>query len=322
MPILKEFLHLDLKPENIQVGEFGEVLVCDWGLAKVVDSVDDPVDSDLDPCLYNDITLDGVIKGTPGFMAPEQIDFEKGEKDKRTDVYELGGILYSILVYRPPVDNSDVQQTLDETVEGKIPSPSNIVKNRYIPNSLEAVAMKALMLNPDDRYQNVIELRNEISKWMGGFATAAENAGFAKSFWLLFKRHKAVGLLLIVIIISTIYSFIKIKENEEIALKNEVEAREALELYEEEKKQSEIMGREASPRLVWMAKQVLNSFEYNKALKLADKAVDRDPNNKFAHAIKGQVHFFRQEYKQALASFEQSGKLQKQSPYKRYIAQK
>ena len=62
---LKGILHLDLKPSNIQVGEYGEVLVCDWGLAKVIDTPEDTIDGELDPCLYNDITLDGVIKAPP-----------------------------------------------------------------------------------------------------------------------------------------------------------------------------------------------------------------------------------------------------------------
>ena len=307
----KGIIHLDLKPENIRVGDFGEVLVCDWGLAKVIDSPEEiAADIDLDPCLYNDITLDGVIKGTPGFMAPEQIDFKLGGKDKRTDVYALGGILYSMLALKPPVDKKDVQKTLDDTIEGNIRPPSvTAPKDRLVSLSLEAVSMKALRFHQDDRYQTVAELRNEIHKWMGGFATDAENAGFMKALWLLLKRHKAVSFLLLVILTSTILAFYQIKEKEERATL-------ALNLYEEEKKQTEIIGREASPRLVYMAKQALNSFEYDKALKLADKSIDRDPNNKFAHAMKGMTHFFRQEFNQALASFNQSGKFQKQKPYK------
>ena len=310
----KGIIHLDLKPENIRVGDFGEVLVCDWGLAKVIDSPEEePVDIDLDPCLYNDITLDGVIKGTPGFMAPEQVDFKLGDKDKRTDVYALGGILYSMLALKPPVDNKDVQKTLDETVEGKIKNPSETAPSgRIVSPSLEAVAMKALRLKQDERYQSVAELRNEIYKWMGGFATDAENAGFAKSLWLLLKRHKAVSFLLIIILISSVFAVYKIKENEH-------RATEALALYEEEKKQTEIIGREASPRLVYLSKQALNSFEYKKALKLADRAIDRDENNKFAYAMKGMTHFYRQEFNQAQEAFKKSGKFQKQNPYDKMI---
>ena len=310
----KGILHLDLKPENIRVGEFGEVLVCDWGLAKVIDSPEEePADIDLDPCLYNDITLDGVIKGTPGFMAPEQVEFKLGEKDKRTDVYALGGILYSLLALRPPIDHKDVQKTLDDTVAGKINPPSQSApKEREVSLSLEAVTMKALRLNAKERYQTVAELRQEIYKWMGGFATDAENAGFAKSLLLLLKRHKAVSVLLLVILISSIFAVYKIKENEQ-------RATEALALYEEEKKQTEILGREASPRYVYMAKQALNSFEYKKALKLADRAIDRDANNLFAYAMKGMTHFFRQEFNLALEAFGKSGKFQKKKPYDKMI---
>ena len=310
----KGILHLDLKPENIRVGDFGEVLVCDWGLAKVIGSEEEEaVDIDLDPCLYNDITLDGVIKGTPGFMAPEQVDFKLGEKDKRTDVYALGGILYSMLALKPPIDNKDVQKTLDMTIEGEIKPPSiTAPASRDVSPSLEAVSMKALRLKHEDRYQSVAELRNEIYKWMGGFATDAENAGFAKSLWLLLKRHKAVSALLLVIIISSAFAVVKIKENEK-------RATEALTLYEEEKKQTEIIGREASPRLVYLSKQALNSFEYRKALKMAERAIDRDPKNLVAHAMKAMTHFFRQEFNLALESFELSGKFQKQNPYKKMI---
>ena len=310
----KGIIHLDLKPENIRVGDFGEVLVCDWGLAKVIDSPEEePADIDLDPCLYNDITLDGVIKGTPGFMAPEQVEFKLGEKDKRTDVYALGGILYSMLALKPPVDHKDVQKTLDDTVEGKVKPPSETApSNREVSPSLEAVTMKSLRLNQNDRYQSVAELRQEIYKWMGGFATDAENAGFAKSLWLLLKRHKAVSLLLIVILIASIFAVYKIKENEQLAT-------EALALYEEEKKQTEILGREASPRYVYMAKQALNAFEFKKALKLVDRAIDRDANNIVAYAMKGSTHFFRQEFNQALKAFEQSGKFQKRKPYDKMI---
>ena len=310
----KGILHLDLKPENIRVGDFGEVLVCDWGLAKVIDSPDEePADIDLDPCLYNDITLDGVIKGTPGFMAPEQIEFKLGEKDKRTDVYALGGILYSMLALKAPIDHKDVQRTLDETIQGKINRPSKTASpGREVSLSLEAVTMKALELEQKNRYQSVAELRLEIYKWMGGFATDAENAGFIKSLWLLLKRHKAVSLLLTVLLAASILAVFKIKENEQ-------RATEALALYEEEKKQTEILGREASPRLVYMAKQALNSFEFDQALKLADHAIDRDQDNLFAYAMKGMAHFFRQEFNQSLAAFKQSGKFQKRIPYDQMI---
>ena len=248
----KGIIHLDLKPENIQVGDFGEVLVCDWGLAKVLEAPEDITEAtvDLDPCLYNDVTLDGCIKGTPGYMAPEQVNPDLGSKNQQTDIYALGGILYSLLCLKAPFESDTLEGVLKNTLKGKLQLPSErSVSERYIPLSLEAVAMKALEMNPKDRYQTVTELREEINKWMGGFATEAENASFAKSLWLLLKRHKTVSALLFVIFISSILAVYKIRqnekialaneqkaiENEKIALANEQKARDALALYVKEK---------------------------------------------------------------------------------------
>ncbi|MCM8531024.1 MAG: serine/threonine protein kinase [Lentisphaeraceae bacterium] len=307
----KGILHLDLKPSNIQIGEYGEVLVCDWGLAKVTDAPDETIDGELDPCFYNDITLDGVIKGTPGFMAPEQIDSKLGNKTKQTDIYALGGILYTLLTLRPPVKKDNVQEVLDATVAGDIPAPSELGLSLNIPISLEAVAMKALNKDSSKRYKSVILLRNDIHKWLGGFATSAENAGFLKSALLLLIRHKAVASLLLFIVSSLIVSMVIISHKER-------EATNALMLYEEEKRQTEIIGKEASPRLVYMAKQALNSFEYNKALQFIDQSIDRDSENQVAYALKGLIHFYRQEYIQSTDAFKLSGKHQKN--YKKLIS--
>ena len=99
----KDVLHLDLKPDNIQLGSFGEVVVCDWGLGKIIGNEDNV---ELDKALFNADLLNGMtladeIKGTPGYMAPEQIE-TNGEKTKQTDIYSLGAVLYTILTGKPP----------------------------------------------------------------------------------------------------------------------------------------------------------------------------------------------------------------------------
>ena len=117
-----------------------------------------------------------------------------------------------------------VEDVLKDTLIGNIIPPSKRVEGKYVPPSLEAVSMKALEYSPGDRYQSVSVLRNEINKWMGGFATEAENAGFFKSLYLLLKRHKAVSSLLLIIFISAVFAFYKIKKNEQAALFNEQKA--------------------------------------------------------------------------------------------------
>ena len=94
----KSIIHLDLKPENVQCDEHGEVLVCDWGLSKLIDDTECH-NFDLHASLFENqsTTLYGEIKGTPGYMAPEQI-IPGALKDQRTDLYALGCLLYFIFM--------------------------------------------------------------------------------------------------------------------------------------------------------------------------------------------------------------------------------
>ena len=105
----KKVLHLDIKPDNIQVGQYGEVIVCDWGLSKIYDRQSDTIDINqelLNPDKLNTKTLDGHIKGTPGFMAPEQI--MGGKKTPQTDIFSLACLLHSLFSFDIPFKGSDL----------------------------------------------------------------------------------------------------------------------------------------------------------------------------------------------------------------------
>ena len=155
----RNVIHLDLKPANIQVGNYGEVLVCDWGLGKIIGDYDteDLEELLLDKDLLNNMTFNGEIKGTPGYMAPEQIK-EDGEKDKTTDIYSLGCILYSILTYKRPLDGK-LEDILKKTLTGDIPSPKSVFSD--IPMSLCAVTTRAMAPEKEKRYQSVNELKTK-----------------------------------------------------------------------------------------------------------------------------------------------------------------
>ncbi|MDD5597417.1 MAG: hypothetical protein PHV82_05700, partial [Victivallaceae bacterium] len=211
------------KPENIHLGDFGEVLVLDWGLAKFIGNKDDYDDefeskggkADYDRETGAFMTLDGVAKGTPGYMAPEQAAGKNKEKDERTDIYALGCILYAILTFENPLSNrKDVKKMLHDTVVGNIESPSQL-KNlqRPIPPRLETICLKAMNLLPDDRYQSVGELRNDIFAFMSGYATIAENASPIKKTFLFFNRNwlqvlsAAILFILLVLIGLLIFAY-------------------------------------------------------------------------------------------------------------------
>ncbi|MCM8537179.1 MAG: serine/threonine protein kinase [Lentisphaeraceae bacterium] len=173
----ENIIHLDLKPDNIQVGEFGEVQVCDWGLSRKCDGV---------------LTED-LIKGTPGFMAPEQIIPGK-ELDFQTDIYALGGILYSILTESLPVEGGSKTVILS-TVQEVIKSPIERFPEKSIPKSLNAVVCKAMEQLREDRYKDVEELKDEVTSYLLGRSTEAEEAGFIKEFTLFIKRNKQICML-------------------------------------------------------------------------------------------------------------------------------
>ena len=200
----KGVLHLDLKPENVQLGDYGEVILMDWGLAKLVSvpENDDSTPLDAQVVSQGSRTGNGVRKGTPGYMAPEQAAGNESQKSFRTDVYSLGAILYSLLTYCNPLEGNDVKKLLIATIRGDVIPPSQRAPERFIPAGLEAVVLKAMTVDPAGRYSGAKELRNEVLAFLSGFATHAERATPWKKAFLLVRRHKitsiavAVALLL------------------------------------------------------------------------------------------------------------------------------
>ncbi|MDF7799230.1 serine/threonine-protein kinase [Pontiellaceae bacterium B1224] len=187
-------LHLDLKPDNVQTDAFGEVLVCDWGLAKAMDEMGE--NEDEDSFLIRSLggmTLLGQIKGSPGYMAPEQADPDQ-PKGVGTDVYALGCMLYFLLTGQAPYQGT-AAKILEDTAASRVVSPRLKFPKRYIPASLDAVVMKAMALKPEDRYQSVTNLKAEIDKYLGGYATRAEESGFFKEARLFIARNRIPTLI-------------------------------------------------------------------------------------------------------------------------------
>ena len=178
-------IHRDLKPENVMVGPFGEVLVMDWGVAKVRADREprEPVGAgSMPPEAANTDTLAGTVLGTPGYMAPEQARGESARTDERTDVYSLGAVLYFLLTGRPPVTGGG-----EET--HALP--------RTVPRPLAAICAKALAADPADRYAGAPELAAEVSQYLAGVAVAAYRERLGERLLRLARKYQAAILLIL-----------------------------------------------------------------------------------------------------------------------------
>jgi serine/threonine protein kinase/WD40 repeat protein len=212
----KGILHRDLKPENIMVGEYGEVLVMDWGLAKVLGEQENNGAANLrvnDTGDYG-MTMEGEVMGTPQYMSPEQAMGMVAELDQRSDIYSLGGILYAILTLRPPIDGTTLDEVLTKVKNGSI---SSMVTKRggkgalaigtptamgaEVPEALQAVTLKAMATDRNKRYESVEAFAGDIERYQNGFATQAEDAGALRKLMLFVRRNKglstAAGLMLV-----------------------------------------------------------------------------------------------------------------------------
>lgn len=299
----QNIIHLDIKPENIQIGEFGEVTLCDWGLAKKV--AED--DTDFEVHLINGHTLHGEIKGTPGFMAPEQISNE--DKTSRTDIFALGSLLYFLTEEKVPFKGKDLEDTLIKTAKGEF----TFYKT---PMALQAVISKALNVAPDDRYSNVIKLKSEIENYLSGFATEAENAGFLKQFQLFYQRNKLISNVILTAVVSILLiclffiNQLSLREVKAVNARNEavearesaIQAKEAAEanfrLYREEQAMANMLRTRSS--LDKVSDSFKNDFNYDSALKYINEEVAKDSVKSEVWGKKIKLNFIRLEMAEVL----------------------
>jgi serine/threonine protein kinase/predicted Zn-dependent protease len=212
----RHILHRDIKPDNIMIGRYGETLVVDWGLAKVLGEGEEATqlgERPLEPIAARELagTLPGTAVGTPSYMSPEQAAGNHERLGPWSDVYSLGATLYSLLTGKPPFVGHDPVKLSRAVQEGRFPPPRQI--DPTIDQSLEAVCLKAMARTPADRYATVEALSDDIEHWLGDEPVSAyrENRFQRTARWM--RRHRtwvqagsvALAIITIVSLTSAFY---------------------------------------------------------------------------------------------------------------------
>jgi serine/threonine protein kinase/tetratricopeptide (TPR) repeat protein len=201
-------LHRDLKPANILLGPYGETLVVDWGLAKVVGR-DDPTpraaaELTLRPASQSGSgdTIAGTAIGTPAYMSPEQAEGRMAQIGPASDVYSLGATLYCLVTGRPSLEDGDVEEMVRRVRRGAFPPPRQV--NPRVPPALGAIVVKAMALRPDDRYPSARTLAEEVERWLADEPVSARPEPFWERARRWMRRRKsAVAALAATVLAAT-----------------------------------------------------------------------------------------------------------------------
>ena len=202
-------LHRDLKPENIMVGPFGEVLVMDWGVAKILREDPEPRErraSDGVETSRNAHTVTkllktehGTVLGTPGYMAPEQARGEIESLDERADIYSLGAILKFLIVSK----KSDASLERDRSGAGT--ETASTIESGAVPKPVAAIAQKAMAEEPASRYASVGDLAQDVARYLDGAPVSAypENI-FQKAARWATRYRVAIGLVVAYLVVRAL----------------------------------------------------------------------------------------------------------------------
>ncbi len=202
-------IHRDLKPDNIMIGEFGEVLIMDWGIAKLVgqnpDAKATAVEGDNSFAKHFDSidsqekegTVAGTVAGTAGYMSPEQARGEIDKLDARTDIFSLGAMLYEMLAGSPPYNQPKGKERLkaaanEVAVESPITRLRKTNSSRRIPREVAAIAMKSIAAKADARYQSAQEVFDDIQRYLEGRSVEACPDSFVQLTAKWMKRNRVL----------------------------------------------------------------------------------------------------------------------------------
>ncbi len=223
----RRVIHRDLKPRNILLGPYGETLIVDWGLAKVIghNETASPVEATLRPPSSSDLreTIAGERRGTPSYMSPEQARGEIDQLGVATDVYSLGSTLYYVLTGRAPFIDQSTPEVIRKVAHGQFLPPREVAPG--IDRPIDAICCKAMALRPGDRYASCRLLADDLERWLADLPVKAhaEPAQARAMRWL--RRRKqwvaaAAAVLVLAVVGLTFLVWRLGRENERVVRAN------------------------------------------------------------------------------------------------------
>ena len=220
----KGIVHRDIKPANIIVGENGETMVVDWGMAKKIGSEDKAndkanddtvamIDSD-EPTMsgsVDDLTNEGVVLGTPAYMSPEQAAGKFERIGPSSDLFSLGATLYFMLTGCAPYSGNSHQEIVGSAIAGSYLLPKR--RQPRIPASLEAICLKAMAIETDQRYSKINYLIEDIERWLADEPVSVLPESLSQSAWRFMRRNRLqsqviLGAVAVVSVTAVVFSFL------------------------------------------------------------------------------------------------------------------
>jgi tetratricopeptide (TPR) repeat protein len=182
-------VHRDIKPANLLVDDAGRLWVTDFGLAQMQSDVR--------------LTMTGDLVGTLRYMSPEQALAQRVVVDHRTDIYSLGATLYELLTLTPALNGNDRQELLRQIAFDEPVPPRRL--DRSIPQELETIVLKAMERNPGDRYATVLELADDLRRFLEDKAILAKKPTLWQRLAKWTRRHqKLVGAGILILVLAVV----------------------------------------------------------------------------------------------------------------------